>query len=84
MASDAPHPIAAVSGGAGGPDVGRSADEHQHPATSGFSTATLLLAAERAIDIGAATLSTGDVRTIDPHGEPGGEPLASRASASCG
>ena len=58
MTSDASRPIAAVLG-AGIPDVGRSVDRLERPATCGFGLARLLLAAERAIDIGAATLRHG-------------------------
>lgn len=59
MASDASDAIAAVSRGAGIRDVGRSVDEHELVATSRLGSAPLLLAAERAIDIGAATLRHG-------------------------
>ena len=59
MTSDASRPIAAVLGRAGIPDVGRSVDPLERPATCGFGLARLLLAAEHAVDIGAATLRQG-------------------------
>ena len=59
MVSDASRQIAALSGAEHIPGVGRSADEHKRLATSGFGSVRLLLAAERAVDIGAATLRQG-------------------------
>ena len=58
MASDASHRVAAVSGGAG-IRSGQLCRGGRASATSAFGSARLLLAAEHAVDIGAATLRQG-------------------------
>ena len=58
MTSDASHRVATVSGGAG-IRSGQSAEEAEGSATSAFGSARLLLAAEHAVDIGAASLRQG-------------------------
>jgi hypothetical protein len=55
MTSDASHGVATVSGGAGIPG-GHSLEEAETSAASAFGSAKLLLAAEHAVDIGAASL----------------------------